>query len=68
MASSEYDKLLDSLAKQIHDPDIRSTLTVVSARKLYPRDCITNGSIEQLMRKIIAMEAKIERYEHEDTP
>lgn len=65
MASSEYDKMLDNLAKQIRDPDIRSTLTVVSARKLYPRDCITNGSIEQLMRKIIAMEAKIEGYEHE---
>lgn len=53
-----WESRIDTLTDTIKDDDIRTILKVASSNKAYPKDCITNGALELLVRKIIKLEAR----------
>jgi len=55
-----WDQRIDALTDQIKDKDIKTILKISSSNKMYPKDCITNGALELLVRKIIELEAHSE--------
>jgi hypothetical protein len=65
--ADKYEELLNRLSNEIKDDDVRSIMKVVSRNRLYPKDCLNNGSLEQLLRKIIRYEERIEDLERRVT-
>lgn len=61
MAVNEYERRIDLIIGKIQDKDIRSTMAVASKNRAYPKDCLTNGALEQLARKICEYEREILR-------
>lgn len=59
MSNTSYDQKLSAMCERIVDLDIRSTLRVSTKNRQYPKDCITNGALEQLLQKIIDYEKEI---------
>lgn len=55
MATDYESKILANM-ERIADKDIASILKVCAKNRMYPRDCITSGSLDQLVQKIIALE------------
>lgn len=58
---AEYENKILANIDRITDDDIRSILKVCAKNRMYPRDCLTNGSLDQLVSKIIALEAASKR-------
>jgi len=50
---------IDALNAGISDPDIKAILKVCSSNRMYPKDCITNGGLELLAKRILAYEQRI---------
>jgi hypothetical protein len=50
--------VLESLLEEIKDDDIRTILSISSKNRKYPKDCITDGGLEKLVRYILALERK----------
>lgn len=66
--ADKYEELLNKLSNEIKDETVRSIMKVVSKNRLYPKDCLNNGSLEQLLRKIINYEERIEELEKRLSP
>jgi hypothetical protein len=47
---------LDKAVAEIKDENARACLTIASARKAYPRDCVTDGALEKLAAYIVSLE------------
>jgi len=60
---TDYEKKIDGLIEHISNPDLRSIMNVQSKNKAYPKDCLNNGSLEQLIKSIIGMEKRIKELE-----
>jgi hypothetical protein len=58
MAANTYEDKINRLIDGVADTDIKSILKVCAKNRMYPKDCLTNGSMEQLVNKILALEAE----------
>lgn len=58
MAANTYEDKINRLIDGVADTDIKSILKVCVKNRMYPKDCLTNGSMEQLVNKILALEAE----------
>lgn len=57
MATDSYEDKINRLIEGVADADVKSILKVCAKNRMYPKDCLTNGSMEQLVNKILALEA-----------
>ena len=61
--AKEYEDKINDMIDRIDDKDMASILKVCTKNRMYPKDCLTNGSMEDLIRRVIGYEERIKELE-----
>lgn len=60
MPKETYEARIDELISQVKDKDSRTMFSIQSKSRMYPKDCLTNGALEKLVKTFIELEKKAE--------
>ena len=58
MAKGTAEERILAYVEKIKDKPIREMLTVCQERRKVPRDCLTDGSLEEFAKRILALEER----------
>jgi hypothetical protein len=66
---TEVSERINRIIDSIKDRELRAMLHVCKSSGKYPKDCLTDGALELMARRIRAMEVELERLgaEKDDT-
>jgi len=57
--SDDYLARINERIKKVEDKDIQSILNTCAKNRMYPKDALVNGSLDQLVSWILSAEKKL---------